>query len=91
MNCPTCKGKGKQAIRVSEHGGKWRDMEIGCTTCDGQGEITQEQYEQLKRAQEAWCRCEKPSGETYHEDGERAICRKHHYTCNDCGKITQVG
>jgi hypothetical protein len=46
-----------------------------------------------QKAHEAfWCFCGNPSGNhTYHDDNERRICRKHHWTCDDCGKVVQVG
>ena len=41
-----------------------------------------------------WCECGNPSGDVhFHDDefenGERVS--KHHYTCVDCGRVTQVG
>lgn len=47
-----------------------------------------------KEIQSAFCSCGNPSGESeFHEDEFEDGVRvsKHHYTCCDCGKITQVG
>jgi hypothetical protein len=47
-----------------------------------------------RRAFEAfWCRCGNPSGNvTYHPDRQRgAACSKHHWTCDDCSRVVQVG
>lgn len=59
--------------------------------------LTVEQY-RAKMAEEFvkfWCQCGNPSGEvTFHDDGvmpSAACCQKHHYHCDDCGKVTQVG
>lgn len=40
-----------------------------------------------------WCQCGNPSGDvTFYEDDSRSkVCTKHHYRCNDCGKVVQVG
>jgi Fe2+ or Zn2+ uptake regulation protein len=38
---------------------------------------------------EFWCKCGNPSERvTYHADTPDA---KHHWTCDDCGKVRQVG
>ena len=38
-----------------------------------------------------WCECESPNW-TFHPDGEPgALIVKHHYTCNKCNGIIQIG
>lgn len=92
MKCAKCNGtgKGKCASVHYENGvRKEQSFEITCFSCTGTGEVTAARVAQLKRMDEMWCRCGNPSGETtYHPDSPRA---KHHWTCNECGKITQVG
>ncbi len=41
-----------------------------------------------------WCECERTGSLDwhFHPDGERgALIGKHHYTCNKCHRITQIG
>ena len=44
-----------------------------------------------------WCdgKCDTIKNEeynaTYIADGDSIICSKHHWRCDDCGKIVQVG
>jgi Fe2+ or Zn2+ uptake regulation protein len=43
-----------------------------------------------------WCECpemekENAFGTTFYKDGEHPELRKHHYRCNKCGKVTQIG
>ena len=41
-----------------------------------------------------WCDCdaqEKGCGTYYVDDGEDDICYKHHYRCEACDGITQIG
>lgn len=40
-----------------------------------------------------WCSCD-PAGDrvTYYDDDPRStVCAKHHWRCDDCGKVRQVG
>lgn len=91
MNCPTCEGKGKQTITarmLTEKG--WHDeppVDITCITCNGNGEITQEQADELQAMKDAWCSCGNPSGDVVPYD--YGTC--HGYDCRDCGKIIQTG
>jgi hypothetical protein len=49
----------------------------------------------MERERKHWCSCEKPSeGVDFCDDGQRRnehCCSKHHYHCQNCGKIVQVG
>lgn len=59
--------------------------------------LTLEQYRARLAAEykEFWCSCGNPSESSYfHDDGQGtgpSCVQKHHYHCDDCGKITQVG
>lgn len=46
----------------------------------------------LRKADAYWCKCGNPSKQTtYYDDYEGELCDKHHYTCDDCNLIFQVG
>lgn len=83
MQCPTCKGSGKETIKTSEAGGPWRLIQIGCIDCDGKGELTPERHARNLKQEAAWCHCGHGK-DTYHDSGDYS-------TCNKCGKITYVG
>lgn len=95
-DCPHCNGKGKQTIpvtTVTPTGTAHESFEMPCLFCNGKGKVSKEAIAQQeaarKRAEKFWCRCGNPSGETnYHPDTHNS---KHHWTCADCGKVTQVG
>lgn len=89
--CPTCKGAKKQTISVFTYGVKEKgnsSFDMECVTCQGQGNITEQIYQDFKRSQAMWCSCKVSSGSSFVDDS-RAM--KHHYVCDDCGKITQIG
>ena len=90
--CPTCKGKKTQTIRAVEWsvGGKKKlpPVDINCMTCNGVGTVTPKIIAQLKAERAMWCRCSNSSESHYIPDMGGM---KHHYVCNDCGKITQIG
>jgi Fe2+ or Zn2+ uptake regulation protein len=88
----TCQD-GKVTITVHEGDKPVRSMELTCVICDGAGKITKAKARAVKAEQAMWCQCGNPGVVTsYHPDGERgAACHKHHWTCDDCGKVVQVG
>jgi uncharacterized protein YbaR (Trm112 family) len=93
VTCPDCKGKGTLAYTIQESGKPERAMEMKCLTCKGAktvNSVAAEAFERMQRAmREMWCRCGNPSGEvSYHPDAPGS---KHHWTCDDCGKVTQIG
>ena len=69
---------------------------ITCIECDGK-KVLPKGYRaaQEKAEKEFWCQCPADSvpieSIIFHDNGECAMCEKHHYHCPDCGKITQVG
>jgi hypothetical protein len=97
MICTSCNGSGKNTMGWTEIDGNTvtrGTFEVECFDCCGTGNVTPERVAQLQAMRDAWCSCGNPSGESdFHDDvfrnGVRVI--KHHYTCCDCGLITQVG
>lgn len=85
--CPVCKD-GKLTITVTGEG-KTSELEINCVHCNGQGTMTWAQRDAYDRMVAMWCRCGNSSGQvTFHDDAPGS---KHHWTCDDCGKVVQVG
>lgn len=64
---------------------------MDCFTCSGKGHLSLEEKLYLEQEKQMWCRCEKDHGSTYVDDGVSEVCSKHHWTCNHCGKIQQIG
>ena len=101
--CPKCKGKGEYLFEYSEtspEGTVKKSQKSFCHTCNGEGWITEQKgcelaQEKLRLRREIalyWCNCGNPSEEvTFYDDGQHPHCEKHCYTCNDCGKLVQVG
>lgn len=91
--CVVCKGAKTQTLTVSEHGKPGQQvLTIACIHCEGKGEVTPRSAQATLNAINSWCTCKEDHGSTYHPDDDtNPVCRKHHYTCNKCGKITQVG
>ncbi len=98
ITCPTCEGKKTWAciakLYTSNGFVDQPAVMMDCRTCGGKGELTEQAYadkmEEKRQSDEMWCRCgeEDKYGSTHHPDSEGM---KHHYTCNSCGKITQIG
>lgn len=97
VKCPQCKGAKKITCTTTDVGPKGKrtesSFEMRCLTCDGKGMITRAAADSYQRELESWCRCGNKSEQvTYHDDDPRSkVCTKHHWTCDDCGKIVQVG
>jgi len=94
--CPQCKGKGTVIIQSSTYNDgvfvQNPPVTIGCLTCDGKGEITEEAFLENERQRKMWCECDNPSHRAvFWDDDTHPECSKHHWRCADCGKIQQVG
>ena len=92
IQCVGCTGTGKMKLGTgySENGQlKTKYMDITCIICNGKGEISEEAVKLLERQRNMWCRCGNKSGMTTFHDDRNGV--KHHWTCDDCGKVTQVG
>ena len=96
VDCPHCKGTGKQSISFQEIGKKAVPYEITCIMCDGKAKLSsreaQKIQDELDYEKMIWCKCGNTSGVThYWPDGKGKLVHKHHYTCADCGKVVQIG
>lgn len=90
QTCPRCKGKKKISVELVSEGISSFDM--NCPTCNGVGGVTRKRAQEYQDMTNAWCSCGNDSGETtYVPDNFSSACLKHHWICNDCGKIVQVG
>jgi len=91
--CPNCKGTGKVEITVRN----WGDPKptqvtiLNCYDCDGTGEVDQAELEAYNYEKNMWCKCKKSPGSHYVKDNVHARVTKHHWRCDDCNKVTQVG
>lgn len=87
QTCPQCKGKGKVTC-TSHEWGKVETFDLTCPTCNGAKVITSRQLKEYHAFQNMWCRCKESPGSDYHDDAPGS---KHHWTCQKCGKVTQIG
>jgi Fe2+ or Zn2+ uptake regulation protein len=94
MKCTVCNGTGKQTTTVTEFGSnkppeKW---EHDCVICDGTGEMTPAMAKAVEYERNMWCKCTGKTNSRYIPDNTKgAAVTKHHYVCNKCGKVTQIG
>lgn len=97
IECPLCKGKGtwECIATIIDHTGSHKAPAVNmpCHVCNSTGKVDPVKLEEDRKAEEAfWCSCGNPSGSvSFFEDGEGGMCAKHHYVCDDCGKVAQVG
>ena len=93
--CPTCNGTKKQTViakMLTDKG--WSDQPpvvMDCFNCKGKGFLTEQEVADKEAQDNLWCKCEDDKGSTYVDDNVSEICDKHHWVCNGCGKVTQVG
>lgn len=85
MKCPTCKGKKLITIKMQPGNS---ELEIACFDCFGTGTVTEAQRDGIERRNDLWCKCGAKNGTSFHPDTFNV---KHHYTCNDCHKVVQIG
>ena len=94
--CPCCKGTKKQTIiaKVLDSNGWHNDppVTMDCFVCGGTGMITEQKVKEMAAEKKMWCSCGAKHGSSYIPDNShKGVISKHHYVCNDCGKITQIG
>ena len=94
-NCPGCKGRGTQFARASVYGKPYTQITLmTCMKCHGKDMSKAEGMEmqdQIDWEKKQWCQCKPSPGSSYVQDGVSDVCSKHHYVCNKCKKITQIG
>jgi len=89
--CPTCNGKKVIHVELNDYNEKTKKLiEMNCIDCQGHGTVSKDQYDNLMKQKHIWCLCFNSSGSTYVEDNV-GIVSKHHWLCNDCHKVTQIG
>lgn len=86
--CPKCTA-GRITVTVNNGVDEPAQLEMDCPYCDGKGEVSDKKLAAIEAVSKIWCLCGNPSQQcTYHPD-EPGL--KHHWTCDDCGKVTQIG
>ncbi len=103
--CPSCKGKGQTTHTVPPLRELFTGRVLGpntsvtfnmpCLDCERTGRVTPAQMRSIQFQREMWCKCSDRSDHaTYHADGQtpwRWCVHKHHWHCNECAKIVQIG
>jgi hypothetical protein len=88
MQCPQCKAKGVITITIHT-GDAVTKQEMKCPLCGGKRAVIKSTAQAYFQEVDSWCNCGNPSGHAvYHPDHGKV---KHHYDCNDCGKLLQIG
>ena len=89
--CPTCKGSGMNYTTISTLGEKEKQITINdCYDCKGkavnkkEGKAIQKHIEELEAL---WCDCGEE--DAYYVPDRRG--QKHHWNCNICHKLKQMG
>ena len=94
MKCLCCEGVGKQtAIEISivDVTRELNRHEIPCIWCSGTGNMDEKQKCDYVGYMDIWCKCGKHWDTTFFDDFADPLMEKHHYKCNRCGKVTQIG
>lgn len=90
VTCKACNGKGTMTVTVRTLDEPDVKFEAKCFGCSGTGKMTKQQLENYNWENKLWCKCENSPGSRYVPDNV-GIISKHHYLCNKCNKITQIG
>ena len=100
LTCDVCTGSGEITFTMSTFGkqGSGRKSQMPCFSCSGKGiylissEKQRNAWVVSRIERNMWCQCEDSIGCSYYkEDNECSCMSKHHYHCNKCHLITQVG
>jgi Zn finger protein HypA/HybF involved in hydrogenase expression len=99
--CPICEGTGKQhcdvfTLEFDERIGELVEIpndafDMECVLCKGTGFVDEKGKQVYEFEKDMWCRCEDSHGVTFYDDDEHPELSKHHYRCNKCKKIVQIG
>ena len=90
--CPSCT-KGKITITMEEWGKPETKTEtiMNCLDCDGSGEVSQEDLDDIEYEKNMWCKCDGDTPTKFYDDGVHPEISKHHWRCKPCGKVKQIG
>ena len=90
VDCPKCNGTGKLTITVNsaEFTGP---MELACVYCDGSGKVAHLRALSIVQQEAMWCSCKEPGEPVFYDDGVHPEIHKHHYRCQNCGMVLQIG
>jgi hypothetical protein len=90
--CTHCK-YGKVTVTISYFGSNKTDTQSTwtCTDCKGTGKIDKKEHEFQEKTCNIWCECEDDTESYFVDNGEDSECFKHHWRCDECDKITQIG
>ena len=99
LTCKQCEGSGKITISVSTFGKIDESKhEMSCVSCSGHGQFSlssekdRSDWVSAEIHRNMWCACDQETEFYYMEDNQCEGCiSKHHYHCENCGLITQVG
>jgi len=91
--CPRCHGETTITLHVlsatSDHIEKTHVLT--CPTCEGGGRVSSVALAAFLREEQEWCSCGKTENARFVPDGASDVCAKHHWVCDHCGRIAQVG
>lgn len=85
--CIHCNGSKQMTILLGDAGTK---MQIGCVHCKQVGSVIETEATQIAQRDAfaaMWCTCE--NGQHSYVPDHGSI--KHHWTCDGCGLLVQVG
>jgi len=92
--CPQCKGSGEITIQSSTYGSDEppKLLPMGCFSCDGTGQMSSEALISRREEMDMWCKCADTDGDAYYvDDFEHPELDKHHWRCNVCDGVVQIG
>lgn len=95
MKCETCNGTGKITIRSTtwNKAGEIVDVQpvtIRCYWCMGTGDLMLQDKAVAKQFNNLWCKCQGHVEAKYVPEGQ-GVVNVHHWVCETCGKIVQIG
>lgn len=89
FRCQQCKGLGRLTIQTTK---TKITQSIPCFPCDGKGYNTISEVLTLLVNNNSWCECRDLYDVSFFDDNQHEGCiNKHHYHCEMCGLLTQIG
>ena len=94
IKCPSCKN-GKITVTFEVWGSKEKPTvsQQDCSWCDGTGFVDSKTARLIEYEKNMWCKCKNPNPNNvrYYKDNEHPQLSKHHWRCNVCEKVVQIG